>query len=196
MQIFLALLLITIHLCWKANILHLLHVWLQLWNQKSGFNMLIVELFAWKPKLSFWFRVCANKRKRKTEENHTTAAVSLTGSNVPIIPSGYIDTFLWFIAHLEMIVTIPLCRMLSSFSSEELTRKPRSHRASGQLWAGLASLQPGEKCVCKQGATVAPAPPKICQCHQIKIFCRFRLMLMDFFHLIEGMESLTTNTLN
>lgn len=29
-QIFPALLLITIHLCWKANILHLLHVWLQL----------------------------------------------------------------------------------------------------------------------------------------------------------------------
>lgn len=81
-------------------------------------------------------------KKRKTEENYRTAVVSLTASNVQIVPSGYIDTFLLFIAHLEMRVTISLCRMLSSFSTEELTRKPISPRASAQLCAGLAHVCP------------------------------------------------------
>lgn len=64
--------------------------------------MLLAELFAWRPKFFFYFRVFASsgtnkkgkKKKRKTEENYRTAVVSLTGSNIQIVPSGYTDTFL------------------------------------------------------------------------------------------------------
>lgn len=139
----------------------------------------------------FWNKQKENKKKTRRKLQNCSSFFNWNQR-----PSGYTDAFLQCVTRLEVRVTIALCRILSCFSTEELSRKPPSPRAPGQLRAGLALVYPFSAAGrgVRLGTGWHSVPTKMCE--WIKILCRLRLALMKFPRLTEGIQLLSTSILN
>lgn len=138
----------------------------------------------------FWNKQKEKKKPRKKLQNSSSF---FNWNQLPNCSIWLHWHFFQRIAQLEVRVAIALCRILSCFSTAELSRQPKSPRAPGQLRAGLALMCPFSAAgrEVRLGTGWRSVPTKMCE--QIKILCRLRLALMKFPRLTEGIRLFSTS---
>lgn len=184
-----------IHLCWKANILHLLYVLFQLWKERkvSLQSYLLWDLSSFSNPMSLHLLEQTKGKKKKkykhthTKENYRTAVVSLTGSSERMVQSR-VD---W---HLSVVYYTFGNESHDSLVQNALILLDRRADKKAQISQGFrAALCRVSSCVSlpwswesnvpgNKGTQCPPRPD--CQCDQIKTLCRSRLILLDFLHLL------------